>query len=634
MKTSIFVAFLVITLLSSNFVLAASTSDPLVDQQIYLDMIHAENAWQYTTGSQKTVVAVIDTGVDIYHPDLYQNIWLNSDEIAGDNIDNDHNDYIDDLHGWDFVHNEANPVPKISDDFSHLGLIHGTFVAGIIGARGNNELGLSGLNWQVSIMPLIALDGSGSGNLNIVSKAIDYAVDNGAAIINLSLVGMATDNILNQAIERAYQHGVVIVAAVGNEDVQTFNVDAGIDLSIYPRYPVCDDGNNNYILGVGSVDYLYKKSLYSNFGEYCLDINAPGEEYIGLSYYQPTLTNYRNKYESYWSGTSLATATVSGAAALIKSYYPQINNQDLYSLIIEQGDNIDNFNPGYEGMLGGGVLNLEKIFSNIDQYINYQGFLFTFSLTRENFVVHVYDWQGSYQNEVTLPADDILSFELVNINQQPVISVLRKRDGYYQISNYDLTGYILNQFNINSKSNNLHLASYQNRLLIIHNYQTTAQVDLYSVDGQWLNSFNTLLVSDIAAGDLDDDGYQEINVLTGNKILSYNQMGNLEETIIVDYQMKHLIINDNHIFLAAGPKNQPLVKILDKQGQEENSFYAYGVHFTGGVDLTVNGQYLITAPGQGGGPHIRYFDFEGNLIKQFFAYDASNNQGVTITSFK
>ncbi|OIO46862.1 MAG: hypothetical protein AUJ28_01685 [Parcubacteria group bacterium CG1_02_37_51] len=634
MKTSIFVAFFVIATIFGNQVLAISTNDTFAREQVYLDIIKADSAWQYTTGSKDTVVAVIDTGVDIDHQDLYENIWLNSGEIAGDNIDNDHNGYIDDLHGWDFVHNEANPVPKISDDFSRLGLIHGTFVAGIIGARGNNDMGITGLNWQVSIMPLIALDGSGSGNLNIVSKAIDYAVDNGAAIINLSLVGMATDSALNQAIERAYQQGVVIVAAVGNEDVQTLNEDAGIDLTINPRYPVCYDGQQNYILGVGSVDHLYKKSLYSNFGEHCIDINAPGEEYIGLSYYQPTLSEYRTKYESFWSGTSLATATVSGAAALIKSYYPTISNADLYSLIIEQGDNIDNVNPGHEGMMGGGVLNLEKIFTNINQYISYQGFLFTFSLTAENLNVHVYDWQGSYQSDLVLAADKIISSELISINQQPVISILRKIGDDYQVSNYDLTGQVLNQFTITSKSNDLSLASYQNRLLIIHNYQTTAQIDLYSVDGQWLNSFNTLLVSDIVAGDLDDDGYQEINILADNKILSYNQLGNLEKTVMVDQQMTQLAINDQNIFLAAGRKSQPIVQILDHQGKLIKSFYAYGVHFTGGVDLTVTEQYLITAPGQGGGPHIRYFDFNGNLIKQFFAYDADNTAGIAVESLR
>ena len=280
------------------------------------------------------------------------------------------------------------------------------------------------------------------------------------------------------------------------------------------------------------------------------------------------------------------------------------------------------------------VLNLEKIFTNINQYISYQGFLFTFSLTAENLNVHVYDWQGSYQSDLVLAADKIISSELISINQQPVISILRKIGDDYQVSNYDLTGQVLNQFTITSKSNDLSLASYQNRLLIIHNYQTTAQIDLYSVDGQWLNSFNTLLVSDIVAGDLDDDGYQEINILADNKILSYNQLGNLEKTVMVDQQMTQLAINDQNIFLAAGRKSQPIVQILDHQGKLIKSFYAYGVHFTGGVDLTVTEQYLITAPGQGGGPHIRYFDFNGNLIKQFFAYDADNTAGIAVESLR
>jgi subtilisin family serine protease len=171
-----------------GLLLAKTANDPLNGFQYYLDPIQAEAAWDYTTGSRSVVVAVIDTGVDIDHPDIYENIWRNIDEVPGDGIDNDHNGYIDDYQGWDFVNDEADPNPKFDSEYSELGLDHGTMVAGIIGARGNNNYGLTGINWEVSIMPLLALNGNGSGENGVVAAAIDYAIANGADIINLSLV--------------------------------------------------------------------------------------------------------------------------------------------------------------------------------------------------------------------------------------------------------------------------------------------------------------------------------------------------------------------------------------------------------------------------------------------------------------
>lgn len=634
MKTSIFVAFFVISTIFINQAFALTTNDTFFDQQVYLDVIRADVAWEYTTGSKQTVVAVIDTGVDIYHQDLYQNIWLNTGEIAGDNIDNDNNGFIDDVHGWDFVHDEASPIPKISDEYSRIGLIHGTFVAGIIGAQGNNDMGIAGLNWQVSIMPLIALDGAGSGGLDKVIEAIYYAIDNGADVINLSLVGSITDEYLEEALKQAYESGVVVVAAVGNENVETFNEDAGVDLTINPRYPVCHDGTGNYVIGVGSIDHLYRKSLFSNFGDDCIDINVPGEEYIGLSYYQPVFSNYRNKYESYWSGTSLATAVVSGAAALVKSYYPSISNEDLYSLIIDSGDSIDEYNPEYQNKLGGGVLNLKNIFANISDYISYQDSLFTINHNGDTLVVNVYDWPGKLTNEVTIEGENMESFEIVSINNQPLISIYGSNGAIHQVKNYDLSAKVVSEFTFESTSSDVKIFKYKNRLLIVHNFSSNSLIEMYSLDGQLLSSFSSLFVKDIVEGDLDNDNYQEINILSGNKILSYNQLGILENTLIVDQVMSQVAMDAMNIYLSAGSKNLPIVQILNKQGQIEDSFYAYDVHFLGGVDIAITDQYIITSPGQGGGPHIRYFDFEGNLINQFFAYDAANTTGVTVESFR
>ncbi|MFH1565451.1 MAG: S8 family serine peptidase [bacterium] len=206
----------------ADFELSASqkkypANDIFYEEQWYLDKINISNAWKYTTGSSKVVVAVIDSGVDIGHPDLKNNIWLNSDEKI-DGIDNDRNGYVDDINGWDFIENLPDPRPKISNkNFSEEGINHGTIVAGVIVAEGNNNIGISGISWHSKIMPLRVLDGQGNGDVTDVVEAIDYAINNGAQIINLSFVGCKNDPRLREAVKRAYLKDVVVITSAGNE---------------------------------------------------------------------------------------------------------------------------------------------------------------------------------------------------------------------------------------------------------------------------------------------------------------------------------------------------------------------------------------------------------------------------------
>src|SRR5262249_48878129 len=129
--------------------------------------IDAPEAWDVTTGSSSVVVAVIDTGVDYTHPDLAANIWTNAGEVPGNGVDDDHNGYVDDVHGYDFVNNDGDPM---DDHF------HGTHVAGTIGAVGNNGTGVAGINWNVKIMALKFLDGNGGGYASDAIRAVNYAV--------------------------------------------------------------------------------------------------------------------------------------------------------------------------------------------------------------------------------------------------------------------------------------------------------------------------------------------------------------------------------------------------------------------------------------------------------------------------
>jgi len=176
--------------------------------------INAPEAWNTTTGSRGVVIAVIDTGLDYNHPDLAANAWSNPGEVAGDGIDNDRNGKIDDVHGYDFVNNDADPM----DDNGH-----GTHTAGTIGAVGNNGVGVVGVNWQVSIMGLKFLAGDGSGSTSGAVAAINYATqmrrDFGINIVatNNSWGGGGASNALRDAITAGGQAGILFVAAAGNE---------------------------------------------------------------------------------------------------------------------------------------------------------------------------------------------------------------------------------------------------------------------------------------------------------------------------------------------------------------------------------------------------------------------------------
>ena len=226
-------------------------------------------AWDYTQGSNDIIVAVLDTGVDIKQPELAANIWTNPNPGKP----GDPSGYVNDLHGWNFVENNNDPTPQFTSGWTEAGITHGTVIAGIIGAVGNNMSGIAGINWHVKIMPLRILDSQGIGDSNAAARAIDYATAHGARVLNFSFVTDEHNIALDQAIARAAKSGVLIVAAAGN------NRDTGGDnLDKTPMYPVCSDGpGTNYVIGVAATDLNDERADFSNYGTNCVDISAPGE---------------------------------------------------------------------------------------------------------------------------------------------------------------------------------------------------------------------------------------------------------------------------------------------------------------------------------------------------------------------
>jgi subtilisin family serine protease/subtilisin-like proprotein convertase family protein len=269
--------------------------------------IEAVAAWDQTTGASNVIVAIIDTGVRYTHQDLVANIWTNPNEIAGNNIDDDHNGYVDDVHGINAITNSGNPM----DDNSH-----GTHCAGTIGGIANNSGATVGVAWNVKIMGLKFLDSSGSGATSNAIKCIDYAISKGVRIMSNSWGGGGYSQALYDAVERAKTAGSLFVVAAGNESA---NNDSN------PSYPASYTNSN--IIAVAALDRGDLMASFSNYGATSVDLGAPG-----VSIFSSVSTS-DSAYATY-NGTSMATPHVSGVAALVLAKYPSISLTDFRNRIV------------------------------------------------------------------------------------------------------------------------------------------------------------------------------------------------------------------------------------------------------------------------------------------------------------
>ncbi|WP_286248882.1 S8 family serine peptidase [Pseudoalteromonas sp. MM1] len=276
--------------------------------------IDAVEAWDISTGSRDVVVGVIDTGIDYSHSDLASNMWVNSSEIPGDGIDNDGNGFVDDVHGINAITNSGDPM----DDEGH-----GTHVSGTIGASGNNATGVVGVNHEVSLVGCKFLDAAGNGSTSDAIKCIDYMVGLKNAGVNLRVLnnswgGGGYSQALADAIASSEAADLLFVAAAGNDT---------IDNDVNPHYP--SNYENASVLSVASTDQTDNISWFSHYGLTSVDMGAPGSAILS--------TTPGESYASY-SGTSMATPHVAGAAALVLSINPELNTQELKELLMNSGD--------------------------------------------------------------------------------------------------------------------------------------------------------------------------------------------------------------------------------------------------------------------------------------------------------
>ncbi len=297
--------------------------------------IDAAEAWDTAKGTGEHIVAVIDTGVDYTHPDLTANMWTNSGETAGDGVDNDGNGVIDDIFGADYVNNDGNPM----DDNNH-----GTHVAGTIGATGNNAAGVVGVAWTTRIMAVKFLSASGSGSLSNAVKAINYAVSNGATILNNSWGGGGFSSSLEAAITGAKNAGAIFVAASGNSGLNT-------DLSGNTNYPSGYAVDN--VVAVASTTRTDALSSFSNYGATTVDLAAPGSSILSTT---------PNGTYSTFSGTSMATPHVAGALAVFWDAFPNLTYDEVIEKLLGSVDTL----PSLAGKVAtGGRLNLDRLLDSV-----------------------------------------------------------------------------------------------------------------------------------------------------------------------------------------------------------------------------------------------------------------------------
>ncbi|HHY32961.1 MAG TPA: S8 family serine peptidase [Firmicutes bacterium] len=271
--------------------------------------IDAPEAWASFDSDQPVVVAIIDTGVQYYHPDLAENMWVNEGEIPNNDEDDDNNGFVDDIHGWDFVHDDNTVYDELVDPYGYPADMHGTHTSGTVAALGNNGVGVVGVAWKanVKIMALKFIGENGYGYDSDAIKAFDYAARMGASLTSNSWGGGGYGKALREAIEAS---GILAVCAAGN---------SATDNDVTPHYPSSYVSEN--IIAVAATDWNDEMASFSCWGAESVDIAAPGSLIYSTS---PSLADLASSAYVWLSGTSMATPHVSGVVALLVGKYPNV----------------------------------------------------------------------------------------------------------------------------------------------------------------------------------------------------------------------------------------------------------------------------------------------------------------------
>ncbi len=632
---------------------AVIPNDPDYPLQTQFPQIGAPAAWDTRTDASSVVVAVLDSGVDITNPDLTANIWANAKEIAGDTLDNDGNGFVDDVQGWNFIENSNDSRPQLSAGATVAGLNHGTVIAGIIGAQGNNGVAGTGVAWNAKILPVRVLDSTGSGSTVTVAQGIAYAVKAGADIINLSFVGSGVSPTLAAAIVEAQTAGVLIVAAAGNEN---------LDLDVTPQYPACYDG----VLGIASVDSNDVKSSFSNYGS-CIDLVAPGENISSTLFYSPS-QGYAAVSGTGWYGTSVASPFVAGAAALLKAMSPTLSGADLATALKKQATNIAASNAAFVNDLGAGRLNLQMLLSaaavasaarvnivavpsagdspRIREY-NAQG-----KLLRQFYTGPITSRVGASVVAADLNGDGTQEF--VTGFQQGAEPRVRIHDragkqlrsflafptayrGGVSLAVGDVTGDGVNDIIVSTDTGSSSVR--------IFNSTGVLQQQFFAFGPTYRGGIS------LAAGDVTGDGVTDIVVAKRQKearVSVYSGTGKLQRTFLVfpttvrqgvSLAVGNVTGTETPEIIVGLWQGAPRTRVLSSTGKLLREFYAYDKALTGGVrvgvgDVDGDGTVdIVTGTGPGAKPEVRIWANTGaTRTKLFNAFTTQSRTGIQVNT--
>jgi len=663
--------FLGIFLLVTPSLAAITPDDPYYGRQWYLERIRADKAWEQVTASPDIIIAVIDSGIQTDHPDLVGSLWRNHREIPNNRLDDDNNGFIDDIGGWDFVSNTPDPAPKFSAGWTEAGVSHGTMVAGVIAARGNNGRGVTGVSWQAQIMPLKALNDRGEGKMNDVIRAIDYAINNGANIINLSFVTFSYSEALQEAITRAHRAGVIVVAAAGNEPAGG----TGYNIDNLPIYPACYDGEligENMVIGVAATDALDQKARFSSYGSRCVDISAPGISFFNTITAGADALNPNKIYDGYWSGTSLATPLVSAALALIAQANPELDKREIVSILFASTDNISRLNPDYPGQLGNGRLNVGKAVQIAKEELYKKTGRLILAPEKGNESARLAEADGSLLSSLSSAGINGTSLAAGDLNNDGFddLVVGSGRGTEPQISIFNAQGKLLGRFLAFTKDfkGGLDVAvsdidnDGNSEIIVVQAALGNGEVRIFDSQGRLKKSF---FVDgrrwqgglSVAAGDFAGDHHNQIVVSYGagtepqvrifepdgrivSAFLAYdkNFRGGVEvATGNLDGRADR---NKDEIIVAPRGNQEALVKVFNNRAQLKSSFFAFGSNWQGGVNLAVGDldddgiAEIVAAAKSGATPHVRVFDRRGIVKQSFYAWSEGFQGGVNLGIIK
>jgi len=318
--------------------IAQDPNDPHYSEQWYLSKIQMDLAWEAaayetTDPDSAVLIGIVDTGVNIYHPDLEDNIWTNPGEIPNNGLDDDGNGYVDDVNGWDFGDNDNDPTPGGSSPDRW----HGTGMAGVAAAVTDNQEGIASPSLNVKILPVKVSEDSDYDQGLLGYPGIVYAVDMGADIVNMSFGSYVASNAEREVVAYALEKGVFLVAAAGNEDTEDVHYPSGY----------------NGVLSIGATDSQDLRASFSDYGP-TVDMCAPGVS---------ILTTWLNTAYESLQGTSLSTPLVAGVGAFLMNNNPDWTGLQVREQIRVTADPIDDENPEFADQLGSGRLNAYRAYT-------------------------------------------------------------------------------------------------------------------------------------------------------------------------------------------------------------------------------------------------------------------------------